>query len=518
MPFLTSLLEYYHMTLKDLDARRAKRSFDDIQRPEGCAGFQKVVSRLEEAIKKNEKIVLYGDYDVDGLTATAILKRALDKRGATSGFFIPSRYVEGYGLNKERVDQFVKKGYQVLVTLDNGISANEAISYTKKEGMTVLVIDHHELPEKLPDADGIFHQKLDCFLPYNCSAASLSYFVASALMGMDDNYLAFLAGLAVFSDVMPLVGNNLVFAKLALQNANAYRFKNLGTLLSYPLSYEDLSFQLIPMLNAPGRIKKDSLSTNWACQFLIREEDELYALNKADFLKDTNAERKELVKHFRIVPGSSLETTGGLVFTYDGLSGLSGLIANRYLREKGKTIAAFCQDEKDGKLLVGSFRSQFPILSSFLKGKKDLFLRCGGHDRACGVTLEKKDYYHFATAFLTYCEKARLENDQMPEEKTIDITLEDLCEENFLILDRFEPFGEGFPAPVFSLTCATESIRKEQGRFEVLSPDGRGKAICFKDPSILKDAETTTFVGSLSRNVYNGRTTYTLMADHVRQD
>ena len=103
-------------------------------------------------------------------------------------------------------------------------------------------------------------------------------------------------------------------------------------------------------------------------------------------------------------------------------------LVTEYLRSKGeetldviptKDGKSFYRDEKDGKLLVGSFRSQFPILSSFLKGNKDLFLRCGGHDRACGVTLEKKDYYHFATAFLTYCEKARLENDQMPEEKTI---------------------------------------------------------------------------------------------------
>lgn len=518
MPFLANLLEYYHMTLKDLDARQAKRSFADLKRPNGTKGFDNVVRRLREAISGNEKIVLYGDYDVDGLAATAILKRALDRLGCEAGFFIPSRYVEGYGLHVDRVKQFVEKGYRVLVTLDNGISANEAVAFAKEKGMTVLVIDHHELPQALPGADAIFHQSLDAFLPYNFSAASLSYFVSSALLGKDDPYLAFLAGIAVFSDVMPLVGNNLVFARLALDNANRYRFANLKTILDYPLSFEDLSFKLIPMLNAPGRICTDSLSTNWACQFLVREEDNAFATAKANFLSETNRKRKALVKEASLVPGSALETTAGNVFSYQGPSGLSGLIANRFLREKGKSTAAFCSDEKDDAMLVGSLRSELPILSDFLTANDRLFVRCGGHAKASGVTIRKKDYYRFATAFLSFCEKARLEHADNGEAREIPITVEDLNAENYSILERFEPFGEGFPAPVFALTCATEDIHRGQGRFEVLSGDGHGKAICFRDPATLGEGETTTFVGRMTRNVFQGRTTYTLLADLVRQD
>ena len=158
------------------------------------------------------------------------------------------------------------------------------------------------------------------------------------------------------------------------------------------------------------------------------------------------------------------------------------------------------------------------ILSDFLTANDRLFVRCGGHAKASGVTIRKKDYYRFATAFLSFCEKARLEHADNGEAREIPITVEDLNAENYSILERFEPFGEGFPAPVFALTCATEDIHRGQGRFEVLSGDGHGKAICFRDPATLGEGETTTFVGRMTRNVFQGRTTYTLLADLVRQD
>lgn len=518
MSFLSDLLEYYGITLKDLNARKAKGSFVLLERPDKDPGFQSVVHRLREAIAKKEKTVLYGDYDVDGLASTAILKIALNRLGLNPGFFIPSRYVEGYGLNAARVEQFVSKGYRLLVTLDNGVSASDAISLAKEKGMDVLVVDHHECPLVLPKADAIFHHKLHGFLPYNCSAASLSYFVASGLLGKDDPYLAFLAGIAVFSDVMPLVGNNLQFAKIALQEANGYRFPNIQNVLSFPLRYENLTFDLIPLLNAPGRICQDSLSTNWACQFLVRMEDAEFSAKKAEYLSKVNLERKRLVKKIQPQKAGLLETTGGMSFVYEGLSGLSGLIANRRMRESGKTVAAFCQDEKEPECYVGSLRSPFPILAEFLAENPNLFVRCGGHSKASGVTIRQKDYFRFATAFLSFCEKKRLDGLEEPTRRAIPISLSDLNDENRHLLESLEPFGEGFESPVFALTCATEEILKADGYFYAKAPDGKGKAIAFLSPSLLSDKETTTFYGRLRINSFRGRTTLELLADKIEQN
>ena len=519
MAFLTDLLEHFGITWQDLRARRAPGSFASLKRPASDSGFVTVLDRLKKAIACKEKIVIYGDYDVDGLTATAILKRALDSCGAEVGFFIPSRYVEGYGLHVSRLPQFHEKGYRLLVLVDNGIVANDAILEAKRLGMDVLVVDHHEVGSELPVADGIFHQRINGFLDYNCSAASLCYFLAAELLGRDDPYLAFLAGIAVFSDVMPLQENNLVFAKLALMFLNDRRFQNIANLLSLPASYDDLSFTLIPTLNAPGRIGRDSLSTNWACQFLVRMEDRAYARDKAAFLREMNSKRKELVRQAAFLEGQELSTAGGYCGIYAGLSGLSGLVANREMRKRHVPVAVFCQDEKSPDCLVGSLRSTLPFLSDFLKTQSTLFKHAGGHAKACGVTIDKRDYLKFATLFLSRCEKERLERKEAKEVGAIPIALEDLCQENFDVLKGFEPFGEGFPSPTFEMTVDTASLSYGKSYFQVQDSSRHRRAICFLDPGkVVREKERTTFVGRLTTDSYNGQKTFTLMADDFFQD
>ncbi|MFA6830637.1 MAG: DHH family phosphoesterase, partial [Bacilli bacterium] len=238
--------------------------------PYDLPDFVKVVNRIKESISKHEKVVVYGDYDVDGLTSTAIMVKTLLQLGLKSGYFIPSRYHEGYGLCISRVEDFIKKGYQTIITVDNGISAFEAIDYAKSKGLEVIVIDHHEIQEKLPNTDYIFHQNLSGFIDYNCSAASLAFFVCSYLLGGFDYYLATMAGIAVFSDVMPLIGNNLELAKISLFAMKKFRYPNLISLnTSDEISYDYYSFVLIPSLNSVGRILTDTLATNAACKFLI---------------------------------------------------------------------------------------------------------------------------------------------------------------------------------------------------------------------------------------------------------
>lgn len=517
MSFLHLLLEHYRITLKDLEARKASGSFCALKRPDGLSDFESVVSRIEKAIHEDEKVVLYGDYDVDGLTATAILFMALQERGLRPGFFIPSRYVEGYGLCESRVREFHEKGYHLIICLDNGVSQIKAVDCVHMFSMDVLVIDHHEIANPCATFDFLFHHRKSGFLDYDCSAASLSYFVSSRLLKRDDPYFATLAGLAVFSDVMPMVGNNLTFAKLMLGFLKQYHYPNLMFLLHKgEISYSDISFYLIPSLNSVGRIRMDSLSTNNACRFLIEKEDAAKIEKRGSEILLCNSERKEIVR--KSVFHDPLESEHFVSYICDSYSGLSGLYANRILREKNKPTAIFCPapDSKDEYVCSLRLPKGYHALDVFEKYKA-YFLRFGGHERACGLTILKKDYYLVST--LLASELAKQSFDVQEHDDTIPITLEDLTEENYRVLESFMPFGEGFEPPVFSCSVEKGSFQvSPSGRYTcAYSSDKKGRVIVFQPfDDILKDASYFVVDGNYEKTEYKGAVFYQISAKKVR--
>lgn len=517
MSFLSQLLEYYHLTVKDLGVRNAPGSFAHLENPFENSDFLSVVHRLENAIENHEKTVIYGDYDVDGITATTILKRVLDEKGLKPGYFIPSRYREGYGLNEERVKEFHEKGYHLIVTVDNGISCLESIKLAKSLGMDVLVIDHHDVPETLPLYDGIFHQTLSSFLSYNCSAASLVFFISAYLRNKNyDHYDATLAGLAVFSDVMPLVGNNLELAKIMLANLKTYRYPNLMRLLGEDISYHGISFCVNPLLNAPGRVSKDMMATNHVVLFLLenKETERLDRLHQE--LVRINDQRKKIIAEQKLLIPMLSEHSQ--TYQMSSCSGLSGSVANRLMLSNHLPTAVFALMEKDDNYLVGSIRvpDGYNALP-FIRKNSSLFIAFGGHPKACGVTIRKQDYFRFATEFACYCALAH--PDECQTKQAIPIVLSDLNEENFRIYESFEPFGEGFEKPEFVLTVEkNDLILSKNGKavFSKTNPSG-GRLCCFQSVSLIKDsiASYFEFTGSLRKNEFNGKTYYELLADKV---
>ncbi len=511
MSLLTSLLNFYSMSYEDLRRRASERSFADLKRPDPEV-LKPLLGLISRAKTKKMKAVIYGDYDVDGLTSTAIVKRALDEFGIECGFFIPSRYVEGYGLNKERVRQFYYKGYSLLICVDNGISCFEEIKYAKMFGFKVIVIDHHQKQDTLPNADCIFHQ--DSFLDYNCSAASLAYFVASSLLKRDDEYLAFLAGLAVFSDVMPLVGNNLTFAKMALKLLNTNRYKNISMLLeSYPATYDDLSFSVNSKLNAVGRVKDDSLSTNNACRFLIDKDARGNCMKEAKNIKEANEEKKNEVKDPRY-DGHVFETSSFIGVRYEGKSGLTGLLANRLLEEKGKTACVFAKDPKQEGVLVASIRADSDYsLSDFFKKYKSVFITYGGHSKAMGFSVKSEDMDKVCVYLATWIMSKPFASKK--EDKCIEIIREDLVPSNVSVFRNFEPFGEEFEAPVFSLTVSKEDLSlSNSGKALLVKNGGDIIAMYYKDTSVLdREFDYAVLKGKLRINSFKGRETLELVAD-----
>lgn len=514
--FLDNLLKHYQMTAEDLERRKAPGSFIRLKRPDGLPAFENVIQRLEKAINSQEKTVIYGDYDVDGLTSTAVLYLGLLVAGLKVGYFIPSRYVEGYGLNKDRITQFAEKGYKLIVTVDNGISCHEQIEYAKSLGLEVIVIDHHACPETLPNTPYIFHQTNSGFLDYNCSAASLAFFVSSRLMKKDEPYLATLAGIAVFSDVMPLVGNNLEMAKLCLQSLNQYRYTNLLSLMEGDISYDSINFNLIPALNSPGRIAKDSLSTNHACQFLLSQKPES-VLKYSAFLKELNNKRKELVKNVKFVEGKTFESEHAIVLTCEDYAGLAGLFANRVMREKNKPSLIFAPSENDESLLIGSLR-----LPEGFSSKKFLsntyFVACGGHERAAGLTIKSSDYFKAMMDFVSDCEKQALEK-RADEEDLIPLDLEDINKANYKTFEMFQPFGEGFPSPKFAVSFAKEDVTfsKNHNAAFVYPGNKEGKVVYFGP---LDDFESPlyslyTVIGTLRQETFRDNSTVSLLGEKL---
>lgn len=514
--FLDNLLRFYHLTPEALERRKAPGSFQNLHRPDGLAEFEQVIARLDQAVKEKEKTVIYGDYDVDGLTSTAIMVLGLNACGLQPGFFIPSRYHEGYGLNTERIRQFQKKGYHLIITVDNGISCHEQIALAKSLSMEVIVIDHHTCPNMLPDTPYLFHQSHSSFLDYNCSAASLSFFVISRLMHRDDPYLATLAGIAVFSDVMPLLGNNLELAKLSLQFLQQYRYPNLVSLLEGDISYDSLNFNLIPTLNSPGRVCKDSLATNHACRFLLSPdgaESQKYSV----FLREVNQQRKQIVRSVQFDEKRTFESEHAIVLVSEDYTGLTGLFANRIMREKNKPCLIFAKGEADPHQLIGSLRLPEGFTSeTFLN--HTYFVASGGHQRAAGLTIREEDYYKTMMDFVSDCEKQACEN-KKEEADSIPLDLEDLTLKNYETYEMFAPFGEGFPAPVFALAFSKSEVMfsKNHNAAFVYAKNKEGKATYFGSLEPLESSlySMYTLIGSLRKETFRNVTSVVLFGEKL---
>ena len=514
--FLDNLLRFYHLTPEALERRRAPGSFQNLHRPDGLSEFEQVIARLDRALKDKEKMVIYGDYDVDGLTSTAIMVMGLSACGLQPGFFIPSRYHEGYGLHAERICQFQEKGYHLIITVDNGISCHEQIALAKFLGMEVVVIDHHSCPATLPDTPYIFHQLHSSFLDYNCSAASLSYFVVSRLMHRDDPYLATLAGIAVFSDVMPLIGNNLELAKLSLQFLQQYRYPNLVSLLEGDISYDSLNFNLIPTLNSPGRVCKDSLATNQACRFLL-SSDGADSLKYSAFLREINQQRKQLVRSVQFDGTRAFESEHAIVLVSNDYSGLTGLFANRIMREKNKACLVFAKGEADPQLLIGSLRLPEGFVSdAFLN--HTYFVASGGHQKAAGVTIRERDYYKAMMDFVSDCEKQACEQ-KKEENESIPLDLEDLTLKNYGIYEMFAPFGEGFPSPSFALSFTKSDVvfSKNHNAAFVYAKNKEAKASYFGSLDAIDSPlySMYTLIGSLRKETFRNVTSVVLLGEKL---
>ncbi|MBR2700633.1 MAG: DHH family phosphoesterase [Erysipelotrichaceae bacterium] len=474
--------------------------------------LEKIRQILDEALHNNRKVFIYGDYDCDGICATTIMVKVLNKLGIENGYYIPNRAAENYGLNCERVRQASERGYQIVLTVDNGVSAHEALRLAKDLGMTRIVTDHHIINDDV-DCEVLCHPSLFAEDYRYLCGAGVAYLIADYLGLVDDSIKA-LAMLATISDVMRLKYFNVKLVKQGLEVVNNHRYPNidiLGRDLKYPVTEREISFNIAPKVNTTGRLF-DLCNPNNTVRFFLTDDIRTMTVLAAQ-INELNEKRKDLVtQQYQLIMNDCDFSRPFIIYYNEALhEGLIGLIANKLLYETNKPTVILT---KSNDVLKGSGRSKSELNLMNLLSGYDYYETFGGHAKAFGISLKPENLAEF--------EKYISEN-YTPEEVTtecLEVEMSDLTRENLDELFSYAPFGEARRIPVLKVNCdgyldfrtlSTPDKLKWQLN-ECISAmkmnDSRGY-------EYYSGASRLCFYGSLSSSVFNRRINYTLWCDSV---
>ncbi|MBD2577528.1 single-stranded-DNA-specific exonuclease RecJ [Oscillatoria sp. FACHB-1406] len=438
---------------------------------EEFADLTKSVELLKDAIAQGEKIAICGDYDVDGMTSTALLLRALRHLGADVDYAIPSRMKDGYGINKRMVKELAKEGVGLILTVDNGIRAVEPIQLAVELGITVIITDHHELPEELPPADAILNPKtISSSSPYRgLAGVGVAYILAVATAqslagttGLTSMLLDFFT-LGTVADLAPLVGVNRRWLKRGLKRLHQSRVPGIQALIGVAgqedskkeLKPDDIGFKLGPRINAIGRIGEPKLIID-----LFTAEDLESAKPLAQECNQCNTTRQDLCKQIEFEAIALIEGEPGIdwrgqrvlvVFKEDWHHGVIGIVASRLVERYGvPTFICTYDDEGEGKIR-GSARSipEFHIAEA-LNYCDDLLGKHGGHQAAGGFSLEAKNFSAFEARLSEFAHQY-LEPEHLKPLVTVDaeVDFDRITPQLYAQIDCLNPWGIGNPEPIF---------------------------------------------------------------------
>ena len=432
---------------------------DDFHDPFLMPDMEKAVDRILKAIQTQEKTIIYGDYDVDGITSITVLKKFLEERNLQVGEYIPNRLNEGYGLNKEAVKKIAEQGYKLIITVDCGISCIEEIKYATELGLEVIVTDHHEPAEELPKCLAVVDAKRkDNQYPFNQLAGVGVVFkliqAISIKLNLDNReYLKYLDIVCVgtISDIVPLVDENRVITKLGLKLVPISKNIGLRTLLA-STGYKEvnsttISFGIAPRINACGRMGEEKEALRLFLTNDLHEAKEI-----TERLNNYNLERQETEK--RIFKQALEQIENGekdkscIVLGQEGWHhGIIGIVASKVTDIYFKPSILICFEGEEGK---GSGRS----IPGF--NLHDAVMNCdtyvekfGGHSMAIGINVKRENFEKFKKEFEEYTQNSHI-SDIIPIiqiDKQVDIKKINIQDVNELKL--LEPYGEGNKMPVF---------------------------------------------------------------------
>ncbi len=480
-----------------------------------------VLDRIQEAIENEEKICIYGDYDCDGILATTILVQAFKELGVDVGYHIPNRFSDGYGLNSSRVEQIAEKGYSLIITVDNGIGAFEAVDHANDLGVDVIITDHHQFGDDVPDALGIIHTKLSDAYPFKeISGGFVAYKLASALLKRQDKYLFTLAAITTISDMMPLLNENHCLVKRGLEFMNQEKYPALEMLLPKPQPYTSrvIGFTIAPKINSFGRLP-ELTHPNVLVKYFMKDCDPAFRREVASKADEINSKRQSMTtEQSRFVDYDSNDRCVCFA-SADYHEGLIGLIASRLTREHSCPSFIMSLDE-DTQILKGSARSLVGFsLYDFFERHPDLFLTCGGHAMAGGFSLHNSRLNEFKELLNEELENVVFED----EEDVIDVPLDMIDLASVESLSLLEPYGMCHEEPLFYLhNVQIKSIQLlSEGKHlkMILSlPHGDIDALFFSHGHLyetLKNESFGHFIGQLSVNTFRNQKTINFMIKEI---
>ena len=511
--------------------------------------MDKAVERLHQAIIQGEKILIYGDYDVDGTTAVAVMYRFLQNLVSNLSpltfnldYYIPDRYTEGYGVSQQGIDYAAAQGCNLIITLDCGIKAVEKVAYAASKGIDVIVCDHHTPGEELPNAVAVLNMKRsDCPYPYkDLSGCGVGFKLAQAYTsryGLPfDNLIPLLQLLAmsIASDIVPITGENRILAHFGIQQLNKAPFTGLSAIMAVAsieekrLTISDLVYKIGPRINACGRMKSGRAAVE-----LLLTDDPDFARQQAEEVNHHNEDRRDCDTETTKEALAQLQgdpmfanRRSTVVYAPHWHKGVVGIVASRLTENYYRPTIVLTASE-DG-IISGSARSVggFDIYAA-IDSCSDLLTNFGGHKFAAGLSLHINDLPEFQERFEAYV-AAHIREDQLQPTLQIEAELQlgDITKSFYNVLRHLEPFGPGNPRPLFVSRYLinhrdTRAVGKEREhlRLDVTDRVNAITGIAFGRADMaeyIQNGNAVDICYELNENTFNHYTTIQMMVQDIQ--
>ena len=473
---LTNLLVQRGIDTMEKAKKFFSPSLRDLHDPFLMKDMDKAVERIERAVKAGEKVMIYGDYDVDGTTAVALVYKFLSQIGHKNlSFYIPDRYVDGYGISIRSIEHALRKGVTLVIALDCGIKAVEKVAYAKERGVDFIICDHHLPAEEIPDAVAVLDPKrTDCNYPFDeLSGCGVGFKLVEAYARRTNitfsqiEPLLDLLVVSIASDIVPLVDENRILAYYGLRKLNSTPSKGLLSIIKicglegHNITIDDIVFKIGPRINAAGRMRMDEEDVNaapsggHAAVSLLIEGNEQEAAKFGEVIDSFNQDRKFIDRNVTQEAHDYVESHPELkalkstvIYNPKWMKGIVGIVASRLIETYYRPTVVLTQSNG---FVTGSARSVAGFdLYQAVESCSDLLENFGGHMYAAGLTMKEENVEAFTKRFNDYVEKNIDPNILVPQ---VDIDSEllfsDITDQFQRQLNSFQPFGPGNSAPVF---------------------------------------------------------------------
>lgn len=495
--------------------------------------MEKAVKRLQTAIEDYEEILIYGDYDADGITSATILYETLEMLGANVDYYLPNRFDDGYGPNKDVYAYYIKKGVQLILTCDNGVAGHEAIQYAKEQGVDVIVTDHHEIGDSLPDAYAIIHPRHpQGNYPFDdLSGAGVALKVATALLGEIPTDLLDVAAIGTVADLVSLTDENRVLVAAGLKQMKMTERLGLQAFFEKEKIKPDqidettIGFILGPRLNALGRLGDPNPGVKFLTSF---DDEEITGL--VDLLEENNTERKAIVEQMANEAQDLINQQSTMpniiILGHEGWhEGVLGIVASRMVEIYHRPTILLSKNVEKGTY-KGSGRSIEGVdLFKVLQAGKDFASKFGGHEMAAGMTVEIDQFEAWQSALQAVVTDEYVTG-KTPMHIDAEISLDTLTLDNIKALSPLKPFGTDNKEPLFLLRNLNihqiQLLGKDKNtlKLTVENDEMKVQMIAFKSGAKaekLVEDQPVDVVASLSINSWNGNQEPQALIKDIRQ-